>query len=88
MFLTIRSSGMLYLYFTYFQMKFFLGMWVRTTTSIIRRYEELCINIVNFESRLQSLYMTVQNFKEGIDMMYRWSEATYQSMDKMTMYSG
>ena len=53
----------------------------------MKRYEELCINVVNFESRLQSLHMTVQNFKDGLDLTYKWADATQQSMQKMTVVS-
>ena len=62
-------------------------MWVRTTTSIIKRYEDLSINIINYESRLQSLYITVQNFKEGVDLMYKWAESTSVTIDRMTIVS-
>uniref|UniRef100_A0A7M5WLK9 KASH domain-containing protein n=1 Tax=Clytia hemisphaerica TaxID=252671 RepID=A0A7M5WLK9_9CNID len=63
------------------------GTWLRTTISVMKRYEELCINVVNFESRLQSLHMTVQNFKDGLDLTYKWADATQQSMQKMTVVS-
>lgn len=65
----------------------FAGIWIRTTTSVVKRYEELSTNIVNFEGRLQSLYITVQNFQEGVDLTYKWAEATQQSMLKMTVVS-
>lgn len=62
-------------------------MWIRTTTTIVKRYEDLSVNIVDLESRLQSLYITLHNFKEGVDLMYKWADATTQSMDKMTIIS-
>ena len=62
-------------------------MWIRTTNSIIKRYEDLSGNIVDLESRLQSLYVTLHNFKEGVDLMFKWADATQQSMDKMTLIS-
>ena len=66
---------------------YFLGMWIRTTASIIKRYEDLCINVVNYESRLQSLYITVHNFKEGIDLMYKWATNTHSSFSTLTTIS-
>lgn len=53
----------------------------------MKRYEELSVNVVNFESRLQSLYMTVQNFKDGLELTLKWADATQQSMQKMTVIS-
>ena len=53
----------------------------------MKRYEELSINVVNFESRLQSLFVTVQNFKDGLELTLRWADATLQSMLKMTVVS-
>ncbi|XP_065668233.1 dystonin isoform X8 [Hydra vulgaris] len=63
------------------------GMWLRTTTSVIKRYENLSINTVNFESQLQSLYITVQNFVEGIEIMFKWGESSYVSLKKMSPIS-
>lgn len=53
----------------------------------MKRYEELSTNVVNFESRLQSLFVTVQNFKDGLELTLRWADATLQSMLKMTVVS-
>ena len=62
-------------------------MWLRTTTSVIKRYENLSINTVNFESQLQSLYITVQNFVEGVEVMFKWGESTRASIKKMNSVS-
>ena len=55
--------------------------------SVMKRYEELSVNVVNFESRLQSLFVTVQNFKDGLELTLKWADATLQSMLKMTVVS-
>lgn len=65
----------------------FLGMWIRTTTSIIKRYEDLCVNIINYESRLQSLYITVHNTKEGVELLTKWGNNTLVSFTSMTIVS-
>ena len=81
------DSLKLILIFVYWIVIIFLGMWIRTTASIIKRYEDLCINVVNYESRLQSLYITVHNFKEGIDLMYKWATNTHSSFSTLTTIS-
>ena len=81
------NSLKLILIFVYWIVIIFLGMWIRTTASIIKRYEDLCINVVNYESRLQSLYITVHNFKEGIDLMYKWATNTHSSFSTLTTIS-
>ena len=75
------------LIFVYWIVINFSGMWIRTTASIIKRYEDLCVNVVNYESRLQSLYITVHNFKEGIDLMYKWATNTHSSFSTLTTIS-
>ena len=75
------------LIFVYWIVINFSGMWIRTTASIIKRYEDLCVNVVNYESRLQSLYITVHNFKEGIDLMYKWATNTHSSFSTLTTVS-
>ena len=64
-----------------------LGMWTRTTSQVLKRYEDLNVNVTVYESRLQSMYMTVQSFRDGLDLTYRWAEATQKSMFKMTEVS-
>ena len=85
--LKFGDSLKLILIFVYWIVIIFLGMWIRTTASIIKRYEDLCINVVNYESRLQSLYITVHNFKEGIDLMYKWATNTHSSFSTLTTIS-
>ena len=62
----------------------FRGAWIRTTASIVKRYEELTVNISGFTSKLQTVLITVQNFKDGVESMFKWSEQTKKTFERMT----
>ncbi|XP_065062306.1 titin-like isoform X4 [Rhopilema esculentum] len=60
------------------------GTWIRTTTAIAKRFEEVKVNFSGLNSRLQTVLVTVQNFKDGLDSMYKWSEQTKKTFERMT----
>lgn len=57
------------------------------TSSVVSRYEDVTSHVTELQQRLQSLYMAVHNFREGVDLMYRWTDTTQQSMNNMTLVS-
>eukprot|EP00794_Sanderia_malayensis_P004519 gene4519-5115_t len=63
------------------------GTWIRVTTTLVKRYEELTINITSYYSKLQTVLITVQNFKDGVDSMLKWSEQTKKTFDRMITVS-
>ena len=60
---------------------------MRTTATLVKRYDELTVNFVGFNSRLQTVLITVQNFKDGADSMMKWSEQTKKIFERMTTVS-
>ena len=50
----------------------------------MKRYEELTVNISGFTSKLQTVLITVQNFKDGVESMFKWSEQTKKTFERMT----
>ena len=65
----------------------FLGTWTHTTISIVKRFEEVNINITSLISKFQTVLVTVQNFKDGIDSMAKWCEQTKKMFERLTAVS-
>ena len=66
---------------------FFLGVWIQTTSSIVKRFEEVTINITSLSSKLQTVLVTVLNFKDGLDSMHKWCEQTRKMFERLTTVS-
>ena len=51
--------------------------------SIRQRYDELCINIAFYETKLQTALTTSQNFKEGLDAAIKALQDLKKQIDKL-----
>ena len=60
---------------------------MRTTASIVKRFEDVTVNITSLNSKLQTVLVTVQNFKDGVESMSKWCEQTRKMFERLTTVS-
>ena len=65
----------------------YLGTWIRTTSTIVKRFDDVNVNISSLSSKLQTVLVTVQNFKDGVESMNKWCEQTRKTFERMTTVS-
>ena len=53
----------------------------------MKRFEEVNINITSLSSKLQTVLVTVQNFKDGVESMNKWCEQTRKTFERLTTVS-
>lgn len=59
------------------------GLQNQKNKSIRQRYDELCINIAFYETKLQNALTTSQNFKEGLDAAIKALQDLKKKIDKL-----